>query len=335
MARAPEVFSLDPAPHAVRPHIAVVETPDVFEAPPAGADEPGEPRATFWRKAFISAFFGFLTLAFTVWAADFISGLLQRFPPLGYAALALAVLAGVALLVMLVREFVAVWRLRSVVALRAEATAAAGANDMARARDFVGKISDFYAKDAGSARARAALAAHGAEIIDGPDLIALAERELLADKDRQVREAIAAAASRVAMVTTISPRAWVDIAFVLAQSLRLIRTIATLYSGRPGGIAIWRLSARVATHLAVTGGVAVAQDAIGQFLGAGLMARLSSKLGEGVLNGVLTARVGLSAIAVCRPMPFRALEAPQLSDVAGALLSRSTPEKTVPEKSAG
>ena len=41
MARAPEVFSLDPAPHAARPHIAVVETPDVFEAPPAGADEPG------------------------------------------------------------------------------------------------------------------------------------------------------------------------------------------------------------------------------------------------------------------------------------------------------
>ena len=323
MARAPEVFSLDPAPQpgkAARPAVAVVETPDAFAAAPA-AIVAEEPRTSFWRKAFISAFFGFLTLAFTVWATDFIVGLMQKYPPLGYLALALAAFAALALLVLLVREIGAVWRLKSVVALRAEAEAAFLANDTARARDFVRKINAFYDKDAGSARARAALDAHTREIIDGPDLIRLAERELLQGKDAEVRGVIANAASRVAMVTTISPRAWVDIAFVLAQSLRLIRQIATIYSGRPGGIAIWRLSARVATHLAVTGGVAVAQDAIGQFLGAGLMARLSSRLGEGVLNGVLTARVGLSAIAVCRPMPFRALAAPQLSDVAGSLLT--------------
>ena len=42
-----------------------------------------------------------------------------------------------------------------------------------------------------------------------------------------------------------------------------------------------------------------------------------------------TARVGLSAIAVCRPMPFRALPAPALADVAGSLLTtRVEPEKT-------
>ena len=36
-------------------------------------------------------------------------------------------------------------------------------------------------------------------------------------------------------------------------------------------------------------------------VGQGLAARLSAKLGEGVLNGLLTARIGLAALAVCRP----------------------------------
>ncbi|MBV8793648.1 MAG: DUF697 domain-containing protein, partial [Hyphomicrobiales bacterium] len=38
--------------------------------------------------------------------------------------------------------------------------------------------------------------------------------------------------------------------------------------------------------------------------------------GEGVLNGLLTARVGLSALAVCRPMPFSVDKPPGVSEVA-------------------
>jgi putative membrane protein len=47
------------------------------------------------------------------------------------------------------------------------------------------------------------------------------------------------------------------------------------------------------------------------------------RLGEGVLNGLLTARLGLAAIEVIRPLPFAALPAPSLTDVAGNLLRGS------------
>ena len=70
----------------------------------------------------------------------------------------------------------------------------------------------------------------------------------------------------------------------------------------------------------MTGGIAIGEGFAQQVLGAGVAARLSAKLGEGVINGMLTARVGLSAIAVCRPMGFDALPAPTLSDVAGSLV---------------
>ena len=60
----------------------------------------------------------------------------------------------------------------------------------------------------------------------------------------------------------------------------------------------------VIAHLAVTGGIAAGDSLIQQMLGHGVAAKLSARLGEGVLNGLLTARLGLAAIDVARPLPF-------------------------------
>ena len=117
-------------------------------------------------------------------------------------------------------------------------------------------------------------------------------------------------------MTAISPRAIVDVLFVGAQAVRLIRRLSEIYGGRPGLIGFLRLARSVGAHLAITGGMAVGDSLVQQVLGHGLAARLSARLGEGVLNGMLTARVGLSAMAVCRPMPFATKKAPGVSDVA-------------------
>jgi putative membrane protein len=45
-----------------------------------------------------------------------------------------------------------------------------------------------------------------------------------------------------------------------------------------------------------------------------------------VLNGLMTARFGLAAIAVCRPLPFLREEPPRLGDVAGELLTSAGAE---------
>ena len=53
-----------------------------------------------------------------------------------------------------------------------------------------------------------------------------------------------------------------------------------------------------------------------------------------VLNGLLTARLGLAAIEVARPLPFAALPKPKLSDIAGDLLRRredATRDKALPD----
>ena len=73
--------------------------------------------------------------------------------------------------------------------------------------------------------------AHLSEIIDGADLIRLAERELMAPLDREARQLVSNAAKRVSIVTAVSPRAAIDIFFVLITALGL---------DAPARAAVWR-----------------------------------------------------------------------------------------------
>jgi putative membrane protein len=99
----------------------------------------------------------------------------------------------------------------------------------------------------------------------------------------------------------------------------MIRRIAEVYGGRSGTFGSWRLVRAVLTHLVATGAVAVGDDMLGTLAGGGLLGKLSRRFGEGVVNGALTARVGVAAIEVCRPLPFSAMKRPSVT----ALVARA------------
>ncbi len=155
---------------------------------------------------------------------------------------------------------------------------------------------------------------------DARDILTLAERELVEPLDRRAADEIANAARQVSMVTAVSPRALIDLVFVVFAGARLIRRVAAIYGGRPGTLGLLRIGRASIEHLLVTGGLAAGQAVAQQLIGQGLAARLSAKLGEGVLNGLMTARFGLAALAVCRPLPFIESKPPELTDVAAGLL---------------
>ena len=199
---------------------------------------------------------------------------------------------------------------------------ARAADDRAAARRLVGQLVALYRNRPETARARAQVEEATRAIIDGRDLIDVTERALLRPLDDKAQGEIAAAAKRVSLVTAISPRAILDVVFVVAQIVRLVRRIAEIYGGRPGLFGLIKLARSIGAHIAITGGMAVGDSVLQQLVGHGIASRISARMGEGVLNGMLTTRVGLSALAVCRPMPFSVDKAPGVSDVAPFLFSK-------------
>ena len=294
------------------------------ESEPLDAAEPiaaSVARRFSWGTLFVSALGAFLALSFGVWAERTIADLMNQNPVLGYAALACAAVALLALAVMLARVLRDILRERKVEGLRQRAGEALASGSADAAKAVANELAGLYASRPQTAAGRAALVEALPDLFAARDVLAVAERSLMTPLDAMAQAQIAQAARRVSLVTAVSPRALVDIVFVLAACARLLRTIAGVYAGRPGTLGLIRLGRQVLGHLVVTGGIAAGDAVIQQVVGQGLAARLSAKLGEGVLNGLLTARVGLAALAVCRPLPFVEVEPPSLSDVAGDLAS--------------
>jgi putative membrane protein len=331
MSRKPRAFRLDhPDVVSVTPEepghrsgaVVVTEEPmDAIEAAD-GTPVPVRRRRAPWLGILLSALGGLVVLAIGLALEQLIGELFRIAPWLGALGLFLAALAVVAFLGLVFREAAGIMRERRIEQLRQAAFDALAVKDHEAAKTVVADLVSLYGKRRNLAAARRRLSDLNAEIIDADDRLAIAEREFLLPLDLQAKRAVANAAKQVSVVTAVSPRAIVDVAFVLFAAVRLLRQIARIYGGRPGFFGFLRLARAAFSHLAVTGGVAVGDSLVQQVLGLGLAARISAKLGEGVLNGLMTARFGLAALAVCRPLPYVREEPPRLGDVAGELLSR-------------
>jgi len=236
-----------------------------------------------------------VSLVLGVAAWDFATTLIARVPVLGWLAAVLSVVLVLALLIWALREWMGYRRLRRLDALRRRAEVALDTHDLTEARAVAGSLNALYG----------ASGYDPDEALDAEAALETAEAALLIPLDARVEDEIEAAARQVALATALIPLAFADVAAALAANLRMIRRIAEIYGGRPGTFGNWRLARSVAVHLMATGMVAVGDDLIGSVAGGGVLSKLSRRFGEGVVNGALTVRVGVAAMDVCRPLPFR------------------------------
>ena len=300
-----------------------------FEAlnPEADAGRPVEAiahprrRGIRWGVVAVSTGGGLLALWLTLTLDSLLRALFAWVSWFGWLGIALVGAFLVAIAVVVGRELAGLFRLKQLARLRLQSEAAASNNDREAAVRMLRALLTCYGDKPDTARGRRLVVTHLREIIDGRDLLVLAERDLIAPLDKRAKLLASTAARRVAVVTAVSPRAVFDIVFVLWESLRLIRGVADLYGSRPGAFGLFRLTKAVVSHLAVTGSIAVGDTLLQQIVGHGIAARLSARLGEGIVNGLMTARIGLSAIDLCRPLPFLAADRPQLKDLTADLVT--------------
>lgn len=317
MSRGPVLIDLEDA-DAAKPEAAPA-VPDIIGSEKGAAMQqvaalavrrPSRLARWFWALAV--ALIGFV-VSLAAW--DYITGLLERSVILGGIATALVALLALVLSVVALRELAAFGRLRRLDTIQHQAADALAASDLNAARRVVAALDRLYAARDDTAWGRAELTERQGDILDADGLLGLAETSLIVPLDARAMREVEAAARQVATVTAIVPLALADVFTALTANLRMIRRIAEVYGGRAGTLGSWRLTRSVLTHLVATGAVAVGDDLIGSVAGGSVLSKVSRRFGEGVVNGALTARVGVAAIEVCRPLPFHASKRPSVTSL--------------------
>ncbi|WP_278921381.1 YcjF family protein [Pseudophaeobacter profundi] len=316
MSRKPVLFDLEAdAESDAQSRAAGPEMPDVSVAPPVpdlmSSDQVGSGghaaglaarRPSGISRWFFGVVLALLGCVVSVSAWDFATGLLIRWPLVGWVVSAGLGLALFLALILALREFAALARLKRVDGLRRDSPVASA--DLAAAKAHLARLEAFYAGRPDMSWQLARLAERRAEVLDADTLLMLAEEELLLPLDARALQEVEAAARQVATVTALVPLALADVVVALLASVRMIRQVAQIYGGRSGLFSSWRLTRAVLAHLAATGAVAAGDDLLESVLGGSVLSKLSRRFGEGVVNGALSARVGIAAMEVCRPMPF-------------------------------
>lgn len=311
-----------------------VEQPEPADLPSVIEDEAPLPapkvpdfaemrRGIRWGGLLLSAVGGLVSLAAGIWLADFVSDLLAREDWLGWLAIGLLALAGLAASMLALREIWGLARLARLGRTREDAESAIKHDNKAQAQAAVRSLKRLASNRAELAWGLANFAKHEKGIMDARELLLLAERDLVAPLDATARSIVASSARRVSVLTAVSPAALIDMAFVAAENLRMLRRLATLYGARPGTFGLIKLARMVVSHIVMTGGIAIGDDLVQQVIGHGLTARLSARLGEGVFNGALTARVGIATIDVCRPLPWIETPRPRFRDMVAQVMRRA------------
>lgn len=273
----------------------------------------GVRRPSRFAKWFWSFLLGLVGFVVSLAAWDYVNGLVARSPILGGIATALIAGFVLVLIALAIRELAAFSRLQKLDGIHKTAASALTDADLTQARSAVKQLNRLYAQRSDTAWGREKLKEQHDDMLDADGLLGLAEQTVLAPLDARATREIEAAARQVATVTALVPLAFADVITALTANLRMIRRIAEVYGGRSGMLGSWRLTRTVFTHLIATGAVAIGDDMIGSIAGGGVLSKISRRFGEGVINGALTARVGIAAMEVCRPFPFHTTKKPTVT----------------------
>jgi len=126
------------------------------------------------------------------------------------------------------------------------------------------------------------------------------------------------------VLVAFSPWASFDMLLVAWRNLRMLREIATIYGLAPGLLTQGRLLKQLLQNLAFAGASELAMEAGSALLSSSLTAGLSARAGQGLGAGLFTARTGLTAIKLCRPLPDEQQNRGMLSNIAKGIVQRLT-----------
>ncbi|MDA0147769.1 YcjF family protein [Vibrio sp. LaRot3] len=137
-----------------------------------------------------------------------------------------------------------------------------------------------------------------AEVLDMYDAMVVAEQDKLATK------IVSQHATESAALVAISPLAVADMLLVAWRNFKMIDNLAQVYGIELGYWSRLKLFKATLINMAAAGASELAIDASMDLMSMDLAGKVSARAGQGLGVGILTARLGLKAMSLLRPMPW-------------------------------
>lgn len=149
----------------------------------------------------------------------------------------------------------------------------------------------------------------------------LYSRKVLSKVDKKALDKVCKFSTESVVLVALSPIAIVDMMLMLWRNLKMINEIASLYGLKLSYWSRIKLLKQVFINMVYAGATELIADIGTDLLSADLLGKLSARLAQGLGAGMLTARLGLKTMHLCRPIPFEE-DGPKLKDVRKQLIGQ-------------
>lgn len=218
-------------------------------------------------------------------------------------------------------EWRRLWRLRQRAEERDRGRELLNSHGMGKGRAFCEKLAQQAGLDQGHpALQRWHAALH--ETQNDREIVALYAQLVQPVLDRQARRDISRHAAEATLMIAVSPLALVDMAFIAWRNLRLVNRIARVYGIELGYFSRIRLFRLVLLNMAFAGASELVREVGMDWMSQDIAARLSARAAQGIGAGLLTARLGIKAMELCRPLPWLEDDKPRLGDFRRELIGQ-------------
>lgn len=160
------------------------------------------------------------------------------------------------------------------------------------------------------------------------------EKLILTEQDKLAQQLIYNFASQNAVATSLSPFATIDMLIMFNRCLALLDRLTQLYGIELNYLQRIKFIKQIFNLTLIAGASEAVSDMSIEILTSGIVTTLSKKAGQGLLMGLLTARLGFKVVEVLRPLqtPSRVPSISQMLKALTQQLSTSATGDQAPKK---
>ncbi len=162
-----------------------------------------------------------------------------------------------------------------------------------------------------------------------PEIYNDLDNSLLPVLDEKAKKLIHNASVQAALSTAVSPVPILDMVLIVWRSTLLTKEIAALYGFRPGGLTTIVLLKQGIINVAFAGAAELATDFTNEAAGSTVLAKVSQSAGQGIVNGILLARLGYGIMEACRPIESDEKRESFVSSILRSIIASLNPKEEV------